>query len=195
MAKKIETATDVVEWANSVVEAKGEKFTALSKGEQFVIAKYIVANADGKAEEPKDEGVREAPDPDELGTPSRTPVCPPNPLGEMLAADVNPFPQDELGTPPRNPVCPPNPLGEMPAADVNLFPQAPTATTVTMTRGYVYHQMGLDAQQTFDKFLAWGKDHPKEMSVMDFSTGRKSTDAAFAYWLNEIMSVNIPHKI
>ena len=181
MAKKIETANDVVEWAKSVVEAKGEKFTALSKGEQFVIAQHILGIL-----EMSEAGAESEP---HQHVTSEDCCWEPEPVVSERKTD------DELGTPSRTPVCPPNPLSEMPTADVNLFPQVPTATTVTMTRGYVYHQMGLDAQQTFDKFLAWGKDHPKELSVMDFSTGRKSTDAAFAYWLNEIMPVNIPHKV
>lgn len=183
MAKKIETATDVVEWAKSVVEAKGEKFTALSKGEQYEIAKYIsemtplgALGEDKGDNEDKEDAPPCLPEEEEL--PCQSVVEEPKDGGTWKEPD-----------PPKG--WSPEPH----TSDVNLFPQVPTATTVTMTRGYVYHQMGLDAQQTFDKFLAWGKDHPKELTVMDFSTGRKSTDAAFAYWLNEIMPVNIPHKV
>lgn len=39
---KIENSSNVLEWARMVVDAKGDKFTVLSKSEQFVIAKFIV---------------------------------------------------------------------------------------------------------------------------------------------------------
>lgn len=163
--KKIETDADVLEWARTMVEAKGDKFTALSKGEQFVIAKYIMDCSTGafpdtepqeeppppQAEEPKDEEPRGAPDPDGLGTLSRSPVCPPNPPSEM-----------------------------------------PPTSKATMTRAYAYHRAGFDVQQAYDKFLEWCKEHPKCKEVMDFSTGHKSVDAAFAYWLGEIITVDVP---
>ena len=163
--KKIETDADVLEWARTMVEAKGDKFTALSKGEQFVIAKYIMDCSIGafhdtepqeeptppQAEEPKYEGTGDAPDPDGLGTPSRTPVCPPNQTSEM-----------------------------------------PSTSKATMTRAYAYHRAGFDVQQAYDKFLEWCKEHPKCKEVMDFSTGHKSVDAAFAYWLGEIVTVDVP---
>lgn len=167
--KKIETDADVLEWARTMVEAKGDKFTPLSKGEQFIIAQYIVANANGmsateteempeqttatatKVEETKAEGTGEAPAPDRLGTPSRTPVCPPNQTSEM-----------------------------------------PPTSKATMTRAYAYHRAGFDVQQAYDKFLEWCNSHPKSKEVMDFSTGHKSVDAAFAYWLGEIITVDVP---
>ena len=64
-----------------------------------------------------------------------------------------------------------------------------------MTRGYAYHRAGCDAQQAFDKFIQWVKEHPKDGAVMDFSTGVKSVDAAFAYWLNEIITLEIPRTV
>lgn len=39
--KKIQTEDDVKEWAREIVIAQGDRFTPLSKGEQFVIAKFI----------------------------------------------------------------------------------------------------------------------------------------------------------
>ena len=57
--KKIESNADVLEWAHSIVTANGEKFTALSKGDQFAIAKFIVdsdeAEPMAEEEQPKDE--------------------------------------------------------------------------------------------------------------------------------------------
>lgn len=44
---------------------------------------------------------------------------------------------------------------------------------------------GLDAQAAFDEFLNDKAKDPKRYSVMDFSTGKKSVAAAFAFWLTE----------
>ena len=63
-----------------------------------------------------------------------------------------------------------------------------------MTRAYAYHRAGFDVQQAYDKFLEWCKGHPKSKEVMDFSTGHKSVDAAFAYWLGEIITVDVPSQ-
>ena len=118
--KKIETEADVLKWADEVVAADGERFTPLTKGEQFLIAKCIIdmkkrITTDGK----------------------RT--------GEVVT-----------------------PINAMP-------------------RMYAYHRKGLTAQQVYDKFLGWCAEHPQSKEVMDFSTGHKSTDAAFAYWLSELV--------
>ena len=141
---KIETEADVRAWAVAVVEAKGEKFTALSKGEQFAIAKYVVETSTDAAES--------LPKAEETATP------PPPPLPE--SSTPNPVP------------C--------------------KLSTATMTRAYAYHRAGFDVQQVYDKFLEWCNDHPKGKEVMDFSTGHKSVDAAFAYWLGEIITVDVP---
>lgn len=157
---KIETEADVREWAKAVVEAKGEKFTALSKGEQFVIAKYVVDYS--------------------MAIPDMAPDTAPDnePQAEPQAEQEDPH-----GDPETEPI---HPTPAAPVAD---------STTATMTRGYAYHRAGCDAQQAFDKFLEWVKNHPKDGSVMDFSTGTKSVDAAFAYWLNEIITLEIPRGI
>ena len=143
--KKIETVADVREWARSMVDANGDKFTPLSKGDQFVIAKYIVET---------DKDMEARPDSAEMEN----------------AADSLPKAEDNIPPPPRNPV----------------------PCTATMTRAYAYHRAGFDVQQVYDKFLEWCNTHPKEKEVMDFSTGHKSIDAAFAYWLGELISVDVP---
>ena len=66
-------------------------------------------------------------------------------------------------------------------------------STATMMRSYALHRAGFTVQQAYDKFLEWSKEHPKEASVMDFSTGTRSANAAFAYWLAEIISVEVPN--
>jgi len=144
--QKIETEADVRAWAMMMVSANGDKFTPLSKGEQFAIAKYIVETSQ---------------------------------TGEARLDDVDiahaalPKAEDDIPPPPRNPVpC--------------------ELSTATMTRAYAYHRAGFDVQQVFDKFLEWGKKHPKQMEVMDFSNGQKSVAAAFAFWLGEIITVDVP---
>ena len=150
--KKIETNADVLEWARAVVDAKGEKFTALSKGEQFVIANYIYENAES---------------------------------GEVLE-EPTPAPQ-----PAEEPKHEDSPVSETPAEPVPPHPPQPPVTA-TMTRAYAYHRAEFDAQQVFDKFLEWVKEHPRANEVMDFSTGRKSPDAAFASWLGEVITIDVP---
>ena len=167
MAKKITDHMDVCAWAKEMVAAKGEKFTPLSKGEQYVIAQCIISLIPRKTEEPSaDNGAGQLPGPGaEFGGREELP-CEDHGVPTDWCADKEAEPSP---TPPQNPV--------------------PTPTE-TMTRGYAYHRAGFDAQQTFDKFLEWGKNHPKELSVMDFATGRKSSDAAFAFWLHEIISAD-----
>ena len=159
--KKIETDADVLEWAQTMVEANGDKFTPLSKGEQFVIAKYIVANANGVA-------ATETEEKPEAATATATKV------------------EDDIPPPP-----PPMPSVQ---GDSVTAPLEPPTSKATMTRAYAYHRAGFDVQQAYDKFLEWCKDHPKSKEVMDFSTGHKSVDAAFAYWLGEIITVDVPSQ-
>ena len=156
---KIENEADVRAWAVAVVEAKGEKFTALSKGEQFAIAKYIVEKS-------------------QTGLPDEA-----KPDNEAIADAADSLPKaEETATPP------PPPLPE--SSTPNPVPCK--LSTATMTRAYAYHRAGLDVQQAYDRFLEWCEDHPKGKEVMDFSTGHKSVDAAFAYWLGEIITVDVP---
>jgi len=148
--QKIETEADVRAWAMMMVSANGDKFTPLSKGEQFAIAKYIVGTSSM-------DGQRKLDAADEMSA----------------VAESLPKAEDDIPPPPRNPVpC--------------------ELSTATMTRAYAYHRAGFDVQQVFDKFLEWGKEHPKQMEVMDFSNGQKSVAAAFAFWLGEIITVDVP---
>ena len=168
MAKKIETDADVLEWAKSVVDAEGEKFTALSKGEQYQIARYIC-------------------DMNALRIAEANPPVTEKDCGNECSPSEEEVQKDEDLS---------HGLGEHETnRAVSPEQEKQRCSTATMTRGYAYHRAGYTAQQTFDKFLAWGKEHPTELSVMDFSTGRRSTDCAFAYWLNEIITVDVPTGI
>ena len=86
---------------------------------------------------------------------------------------------------------PPPPMPSIQGDSVTA-PLEPPTSKATMTRAYAYHRAGFDVQQAYDKFLEWCKEHPKCKEVMDFSTGHKSVDAAFAYWLGEIITVDVP---
>lgn len=72
-------------------------------------------------------------------------------------------------------------------------PVSKETTRYTMTRGYAYHRAGYTPQQAFDEFLKWGNEHPQDKEVMDFSNGKKSASAAFSYWLNEIIELDVPN--
>ena len=156
--KKIETDTDVLEWAKAVVEANGDRFTALSKGEQFVIAKFIVG-VNGGFGDPESDVKPEAA----------------TATAEEVHADV-----------------PPPSTTEEPSVCSVSVSEKPPMQTIQVTRSDFLRSSGLDAQQTFDKFLKWCEEHPKDGSVMDFSTGVKSRDAAFAYWLCDKVLMEVP---
>lgn len=160
--KKIEMDSDVREWARAVVEANGEKFTPLSKGEQFVIAKFIVGVGDGC-------GGCDTPSADEIKPEATTATA------EEGHADVPP--QDT-----------PDSHSEY-SATVSAEPKM---QIISVTRFAALRRSGLDVQRAYDRFLEWCKEHPKEGSVMDFSTGAKSRDAAFAYWLCEAVPMEVP---
>jgi hypothetical protein len=138
-----------------IVEANGEKFTPLTKGDQYAIAKYIL-------------GVGE-------GTSKPTPVT-----EETQQDDTTLPPQDKPSEPPRAAV-----------RDALNNP----IRTVTMTRGYAYHRANFTAQEAYDKYLEEVKKGSADKQVMDFSTGRQSHDAAFAYWLSETIEVDLPPSV
>ena len=160
--KKIETDSDVREWAKAVVEAKGEKFTPLSKGEQFVIARFIEGMNDGwdSSATPYDEDGKA-----EAATAT----------AEEVHADV-PAPSTT----------------DSPTIYSPTDSDMPKMRAIPVTRFECLRRSGYDVQQAFDKFLKWCEDHPKEGSVMDFSTGVKSRDAAFAYWLCDKVLTEVP---
>ena len=100
---------------------------------------------------------------------------------------------DKAEMPPSTPHVPQVERDEVPKTEPwEDEPIKAVTTTANVTRGYAYHRSGCTAQEAYDKFLTWGKEHPKDISVMDFATGNKSSAAAFAYWLHEIIKVEVP---
>ena len=160
--KKIETDTDVLEWAKVVVEANGDRFTPLSKGEQFVIAKFIVGENGGCG-------------------------------GHDTSSESDSKPESATATVEEGHAdVPPPSTTEDPTICTVSVSEKPPMQTIQVTRSDFLRSSGLDAQQAFDKFLKWCDEHPKEGSVMDFSTGVKSRDAAFAYWLCDKVLMEVP---
>ena len=116
-----------------------------------------------------------------------------NRVGRPEEAEPEPQPAESEPEPqPSTPNVPKVELDEKPKTEPwEDKPIKGTTTTATVTRGYAYHRSGCTAQEAYDKFLTWGKDHPKDTSVMDFATGNKSSAAAFAYWLHELIKVEV----
>lgn len=144
----IQTEEDIRKWAEGVVAANGEKFTPLTKGEQFIIAKCIMSLLGASSQKNNAEAGKQEP------------TTATQPSGGEL--------KDVLNNPKR---------------------------TVTMTRGFAYHHAKFGVQEVYDKFLDDVKNNKAEGRVMDFATGRQSTDAAFAYWLIQTIEVDLPPSV
>ena len=166
----IKNDVDVLDWAKTISDGKGEKYIPLGKGDMYVIAKFVLANA---------QCMNCPPLVDENGEPKLSPASP--------TADAQQEQVDVGAGEPKGDEYP-----EFAAAKQIVNESSPKVNKVTMTRGYALHHAQFTTQQAYDKFLDWCKEHPKEGSVMDFSTGKKSSEAAFAYWLMENIVVEIP---
>ena len=158
----INSTQDVIAWAKEIVAANGDKYTPLSKDDQYAIAKYIMETAT-TVEDKAPEAEKDT-----------SPAQPPTAVG---TADPKPA-VVEVRKPTHEETC--------------STSGGKTTTTAQMMRSYALHRAGYTVQQAYDEFLKWSKEHPKEATVMDFSTGVKSNNAAFAYWLAEIISVEVP---
>ena len=170
----IKTADDVRKWAKTIVDAKGDKYIPLAKADMLAIAQFIVDV--GKPKDYTEEDKAYAPT---TKTEQEKPATQPPSQTAVGVADTKPK-REVWGQ-----------LTKPSAADTSTT-GGKTTTTATMTRGYALHRAGSTTQQAYDKFLEWSKENPKEATVMDFSTGVKSANAAFAYWLAEIISVEVP---
>jgi len=169
---KIQNDADVLAWAEWIAAENGDRFTPLSKGEQYLIAKFIYDRRglfEVKPQEPLSEDCCKT-----MAEDKAEECC-----KDEQAATVPP-PRDEQG----DPVPPTTPL-----VQERMMPQK-----MKMSRGAAYHLAGTSAQKAFDEFLKWSNEHPQEACVMDFSNGQKSIAAAYAYWLHEIMDVSLTPK-
>lgn len=114
------------------------------------------------------------------------------------APSTNPPPRLE---PTPEPAQEQKPDAESPVHDADgmeVKPQAPVETEtrkIEMSMGCALHLKGKDAQQAYDQYLDAVKNHPKAKNVMDFSTGQSSSFAAFAYWLNQPVTVVVKGNV
>lgn len=170
----IKTKEDIRTWAKIIVDGKGEKYIPLGKADMLAIAKYVYHGYCNLTEdlEVKDDM------PPHTDTEAEPQAKEPSPDRDAAVKTA-----DE-----KTSVEEVNPL----VANTTSTTVDSATTKATMTRGYALHRAGFTVQQAYDKFLDWSKEHPKEASVMDFSTGVRSANAAFAYWLAEIVSVEVP---
>ena len=161
---EIKTKKDIIEWANNIMAGEGKAYIPLSKSGMYAVASLILELWDKNKETAA----------------GREPPKSSPEVGEVQEQDA------DWGL------------------DAQLDAQDDFATTsitdtqhdgsvfVTMPRGNALHHEGLTAQAAYDRFLKWSKDNPKEGMVMDFSTGTKSANAAFAYWLMKNVVVELP---
>ena len=170
----IKTKEDVLAWAKVIVDGKGEKYTPLGKADMFAIAKYM---AYGNGDLTEDLEVK-----DDMPPPT-------DPEAEPHAEEPSPDKDAAVGTADEKTSTE---EVKTPVADTTSTTVDSATTKVTMTRGYALHRAGFSTQAAYDKFLEWCKEHPKEGTVMDFSTGVKSSNAAFAYWLMENIVAEVP---
>lgn len=152
--KKLETKNDIIEWAKIIVEAKGEKFTPMSKGDLFAVASFILEKEGEESEkdenqnsERKDETTTES-----LGTAEDGTVDHDNSTEGCKAYEEQ-------------------------ECEEFLF------RGVSCTRANFFHDQRSSAQRVYDEFLKWCETNPQEANVMDFSNGTYNKGAAFAYWL------------
>jgi len=164
----IKNDVDVLDWAKMISDGKGEKYIPLGKGDMYVIAQFVLRNA---------QCLHNPPLVDENGEPKMMPPSSEQPATAVGTADPKPAIEEVRKPTPEETSC---------------TSGGKDTTTATMMRSYALHRAGYTVQQAYDEFLKWSKEHPKEATVMDFSTGVKSNNAAFAYWLAEIISVEVP---
>lgn len=163
----IQTDEEIIEWARMVVAANGEKYTPITKGDQFAIAKYILTLCSPSK---VDNG-------DETKGPEGGGDTPESTKGEVIGVD--------------------NPELINPKADWAQVRKGATSAEVDEARrmengekGIIRRELlvkrGIDTpQKAFDEFLKYTERHHEEMKVIDFSNGMQSTAAAFSWWLTQ----------
>lgn len=160
---EIKTKKDIIEWANNIMAGEGKAYIPLSKSGMYAVASLILELWDKNKE-------------------AAAGGEPPKSSPEVGEAQEQPKDAD-WGH---------DAQGDF-ATTSSIDTQHDGSVFVTMPRGNALHHEGLTAQAAYDRFLKWSKDNPKEGMVMDFSTGTKSANAAFAYWLMKNVVVEIPN--
>lgn len=158
---------DVIKWARETAEAKGSKFTPLSKDDQLAIAEFIVSASVASADSGRNpmDGME--------GVPAESP-------SKEAAAPI----PDQKGVPTEPEHA--EGVGET-ETKAEPQPEEKDEKHVYVRRADRLRKRGMDAQTAYDEFLGWAAENPRESFVMDFATGEKNAGAAFAYWLNEMV--------
>ena len=167
----------VKNWAKETVAGEGRKFTALSKTDQYEIAKAIIL-AYGEGNDESDTQSQEE-------SPNEVIVeLPHNPEADILqmpgAEEQQQAEEQKQEEQPQPDPCVPL----IPAAEEEIDRPENPAEPKIETRYHFYHRQKYLPQAVYDEFTKYCETHPQEKFVMDFNTGVKSSMAAFAYWLS-----------
>lgn len=182
--KKIETSVDIENWAKEVVQGNGTIFTPLSKQEQFRIASYICDKVESNkplldALRPENDVPLDALIP-ENESPKDDPIPVENEVhGETDTKFIKPCPCDEEENQEQGGL---SIIDNADWAESNKAEELPS---------FEETWKGLNAQKVFDEFLNFCRKTKTPTQVMDFSTGKQSVAAVFAYWL----FTNYMHKM
>ena len=161
----IMTDQEIVEWAKDVANAKGEKFTPLTKGDQYAIAQYILERCNTS----KEGGDATETDAKVAG------VTPDDKVVEVKNPDL---------------IDPHACWAQVSKGATKEECDAAKEMVGDGDKGIIRRQLlvnrGIDTpQKAFDEFLKYTERHREEAVVIDFSNGVQSTAAAFAWWLTQ----------
>ncbi len=168
-AKELKCRDDVFAWAKETLEAKGVKFTPLSKSSQYEIAKVV--------EEFNSVRV------DSISMP--TPELVQKPYGVDDEGEANNEPTPDAESTPRE-VTENDSIPDLSYSETHCSGGCgchKDGDEKPKTRAEHYHSLKELPQKVYDDFAKHCETHPQERTVMDFQTGEKSGAAAFAYWL------------
>lgn len=145
---------DVLDWAKTISDGKGEKYIPLGKADMYVIAKFVLAKAQclhlvDENGEPKMSPPSPAEEP--------TDDCCKEPLKEPEVEHKESQPVAEAATPPA--AAPKSLLGILKAKGIN------------------------SAQDAYDAFLKATAKDEKARRVIDFSNGVMNVGPAFTWWV------------
>lgn len=171
--KKIETSVDIENWAKEVVQGNGTIFTPLSKQEQFRIASYICDKVESN--KPLLDALRP-----ENEAPKDDPISSENEVqGETNTEFIKPCLCDEVD------------YQELEGKSITENSDGAESDNAEVRYLFEETWKGLNAQKVFDEFLNFCSKTKTPTQVMDFSTGKQSVAAVFAYWL----FTNYMHKM
>lgn len=173
---KISTESDILEWAETIVKGKGEKFIALTKLDSFAIANWVI---EAKAMLDRGNTQAAAPAADaETPPPQKEEECP-TPQGEDIPDTETPQSSPDFE---HYPTMAERDMAESDAP--STFPPFPMYDIeYDKPKTNAERLADKTAQECFDAYLKWCTETKTPAKVMDFSTGKSSTAAGFAWWL------------